>query len=195
MLWYSDINHRKRTFRDLVYYLDIFMKTLLGEKAVFLVIGGVTVSVLILIAFFSVSESKQSKGNAITYSVSDRERPKAQISSLFADLGNMKVKDEKTADFIIENVGTKPLRLSKISSSCDCTFGKITIDGKTSPEFGMHSKNNWVGTVDPSKKATLSVIYRPYIMPVKGVVTRDVYVGTNDPLNERLTFSVKAIVD
>lgn len=171
------------------------MKTFSGEKAIFFIIGGVTILVLILIAIFSINEGKQSKVDTVVYSVSDRERPKAQIPSLFADLGNMKVNDEKTADFIIENGGTKPLQLSKISSSCDCSFGKVTIEGKVSPEFGMHSRNNWVGTVDPGKKATLSVIYRPYIMPVKGVVTRDVYVSTNDPENERLTFSVKAIVE
>jgi hypothetical protein len=59
----------------------------------------------------------------------------------------------------------------------------------------MHSSISWVGTLNPGKKATVKVIYRPYIMPVSGEITRDVYVQTNDPDNERITFTVKAFVE
>ena len=59
----------------------------------------------------------------------------------------------------------------------------------------MHSKSPWTGTIEPGGKALLSVIYRPFIMPVKGVVTRDVYMETNDPTKGRMTFTVKANVE
>lgn len=173
------------------------MKNISTEKLVFLIIGGLTVVVLILIGIFSVNEQKQSQGSTVvaSYSASDKDKPKANISATFFDLGNMKVKDEKTAEFNIENTGNKPLQLFKITSSCNCTFGQVTINGKKSPELGMHTTTPWVGTVDPGKKATLSVIYRPYIMPVSGVITRDVYVQTNDPEKSNLTFTVKAFVE
>ncbi len=173
------------------------MKNLSTEKIVFLIIGGLTVFVLVLIGIFSVNEQKQAQGNTTvaSYSTSDKDRPKVTVASTFNDLGTMKVKDEKSAEFTIENIGNKPLQLSKIKSSCDCTFGQVIIDGTKSPEFSMHAANPWVGIVDPGKKATLSVIYRPSIMPVSGVVTRDVYVQTNDPEKSNLTFTVKAFVE
>lgn len=173
------------------------MKNLGTDKIVLLIIGGLTVFILILIAIFSVNEQKQAQGSTtiLSYSTNDQDKPKVNISGTFFDLGNMKVKDEKAAEFTIENTGSKPLQLFKISSSCNCTFGQVTIDGKKSPELGMHTTTPWVGTVEPGKKAALSVIYRPYIMPVSGVITRDVYVQTNDPEKSNLTFTVKAFVE
>lgn len=173
------------------------MKNLNPEKTIFYVIGGLTVLVIILIVIFSVNEQKQATGNSniASYSTTDRERPKAKIDSKFSDLGKMSVKDEKKADFTVENTGTKPLILSKISSSCDCTAGQVDIEGTKSPEFGMHAKGSWTGSIEPGKKAIVSAIYRPSIMPVSGIVTRDVYVQTNDPENPKLTFTVKAHVE
>lgn len=167
------------------------------DKLIFFFIGGFTIVLLVLIILFSFNEGKLNRAatNVIGFSANDKERPEVVVSSAFSDLGSMKAKDEKAAEFTIENKGAKPLSLFKISSSCDCTFGQITIDGVKSPEFTMHSQNPWTGTLDPGKKAKLSVIYRPFIMPVKGIVTRDVYISTNDPLNLRLTFTVKANVE
>lgn len=173
------------------------MKNLGTDKIVFLIIGGLTVLALILISIFSFNEQKPTKGSTLvaSYTATDSDKPKVNVSSIFSDLGNMKVKDEKTAEFTIGNTGNKPLQLFKIESSCDCTFGIVTIDGVKSPEFSMHAGSPWVGTVDPGKKATLAVIYRPSIMPVSGVVTRDVYMQTNDPEKSNLTFTVKAFVE
>lgn len=167
------------------------------DRILLYIIGGLTIFAVVLIVIFSINEKKQIKenGNIISYTSTDQEKPKVNVSSSFVDLGSMKVKDEKTAEFIIENKGAKPLQIFKISSSCDCTFGQVTINGEKSPEFGMHSKNTWVGMIESGKNAKLSVIYRPFIMPVKGVVTRDVYVQTNDPANQQLTFTLKAFVE
>ena len=167
------------------------------NKIMFYIIGGFTVLIVGVIIVFSIFQGKQASAgsNTVSYSTSDSERPKVSTPSKFSDLGNMKVEDEKQAEFSIENTGNKPLILSNISSSCGCTVGKITIDGTASPEFGMHSEGTWQGIVEPGKLATLTVIYRPYIMPVSGVLTRDVYMSTNDPENEKLTFTVKANVE
>lgn len=172
------------------------MKSLSIDKIIFLAIAGFTLLILILIVLFFSNEQKQSagNGNVSAYSATDTQKPQAKTSSSFFDLGNMKVSDEKKADFTIENTGQKPLQLFKVSSSCDCTFGQITIDSVKSPEFSMHA-SNWTGTLDPGKKANLTVTYKPSIMPVKGVITRDVYIQTNDPSQKQLTFTVKANVD
>ena len=169
-----------------------------SEKIIFALIGGFTLIAVAIIVVFSINDQKTTNSSTLvaSYSAKDTNRPKAKASSLFSDLGKMKVNDEKAGKFTIENSGNKPLQLFGVSSSCGCTVGVITIDGQKSPEFGMHSTgSNWAGNIDPGKKADLSVIYRPYIMPVSGTITRDVYVQTNDPENAKLAFTVKAFVE
>ncbi len=163
-----------------------------------LIIGGVgviTIIIIIFIAIVATKEGSTDKSSAPSYTATDSQRPTVKTDSNFQDLGKMKVSDEKTATFTITNNGSKPLILSKINSSCDCTFGKVTINDTSSPELGMHSRSTWQGTLEPGKQAKVEVIYRPSIMPVKGEVGRDVYITTNDPEKPMLTFSVKAFVE
>lgn len=166
------------------------------DRLMLFVVGGVTLAVLAGIIFFSQSGQKTEQSTSgQVYSANDEERPKAFVQSLDFDLGKMKVKEQKQADFVIENKGEKPLELFKVSSSCDCTAGQVIIDGVKSPEFSMHASSSWRGVVKPGGKATVSVIYRPFIMPVKGPVDRQVFVNTNDPQNQRLMFTVRADVE
>lgn len=81
-----------------------------------------------------------------------------------------------------------------MSSSCGCTVGKILYNGTVSKEYGMHTKNSDVIEIAPNTQATLQVIYRPYVMPVYGLVEREVYLETNDPNNPKLAFQIKTIV-
>lgn len=171
------------------------MKNISTDKLVIGIIAIFTVVVLVFIVIIASKESPANQNKSQIYAVSDKEKPIAKISSNSQDLGKMKVSDEKSAVFTITNSGTRPLILSGVSSSCDCTFGKITINGNDSPEMGMHSRGNWQGSLDPGKEAQLKVIYRPSIMPVSGEVSRQVFVKTNDPVNPELTFSVKAFVE
>lgn len=168
-----------------------------SDKTIFWLIAGFSIFAIILIGFVAIRESKEAQGsiNVQPYSVSDTDKPKARVNENNKNLGKMSVNDEKTAEFTIENTGDKPLQLFKVTSSCGCTLGTISINGQKSPEFSMHSKSNWTGTLAPSEKATVEITYKPSIMPVKGSVTRSVYVSTNDPDNKELTFSVKAYVE
>ncbi len=153
---------------------------------------------LILVSYFFIKNSSlSSKSNNIKitiYKKEDKEKPKVSYDNNFKDLGIMKVSEERSTDFIIKNSGQKNLQLFNISSSCGCTVGKIIIDKKESEEFGMHSRSDYVGEVLPGRQAMVRVIYRPYVMPVYGLVEREVYVATNDPENEKLVFKVKAFV-
>lgn len=165
-----------------------------ADKLIFLIIGLLTALAVIFIFTVAVKEQKRAK-EIVAYTINDQNRPQVQLSATFADLGKMNVKDEKTTSFSLKNSGNKPLQLFNISSSCNCTFGKLTIDQKESPEFNMHSKSSWIGTLMPGKEALFTVIYRPSLMPIKGTVTRQVFLETNDPQNERLTFSIKAFIE
>lgn len=167
------------------------------DKLVMLLIGGFTVLVIILIAFIFSSEKKATeKLDQVTqYQSTDVQKPIAAFSTETKAIGRMKVSDERSADFTVKNTGNKPLSLFNISSSCGCTAGVVTIKNDKSPEGSMHAKGSWVGSLSPGDTATVTVIYRPSIMPVKGDTSRSVYVETNDPANKQLTFTIKTFVE
>lgn len=168
------------------------MKT---EKIIFLTIGGLTLLVFLVIILLSMNEQKTKTENVSSYTKSQTNRPKVSLASTSFDLGKMKVTEEKMATFVIENSGKDTLQLFNISTSCDCTFATVTINNSTSPQFGMHGKSSWVGEVKLGEKAKVTAIYKPSIMPVSGPVTREVYVGTNDPDKPKLTFIISAFVE
>ena len=167
------------------------------DKTMLWLIVGFSVFILVLIGFVAIGEKKEAKkvGQVVSYQVIDSQKPVASYETETKDLGKMKVSDEKSEDFSIRNTGTKPLSLFNINSSCGCTVGVVTINGQKSPEGAMHLKNSWIGSVNPGESAIVTVIYRPSVMPVKGDVSRSVYVDTNDPANTTLTFTVTAFVE
>ena len=129
-----------------------------------------------------------------TFSTQDTEKPKAETSNTSRNLGEIKVSDVKVEDYALKNVGTKPLQILNVNSSCGCTAGQIIYQGKTSKEFSMHTQSGFVTEIAPGDSATVRLTYRPASMPVYGLVEREVYVTTNDPANEKLIFSITAKV-
>lgn len=146
-------------------------------------------------SYFLLAGGQKSIPTITSYSQNDKERPKIEAKINFFDLGKMKVSEDRSANFKIKNIGQKSLQLSNISSSCNCTFGQVIIDGRESEIFGMHNVSNFAGEILPGKEAMIKVTYRPSIMPVYGLVEREVYVTTNDPENPKLVFKVKATVN
>ena len=116
------------------------------------------------------------------------------VGESISDIGEMKVADVKSRDFVIKNIGDQPLQITSVSSSCNCTVGQIVYQGKVSREYGMHAPGGFINQIAVGDTAIVRVIYKPYIMPVYGPVTRDVFVGTNDPDNPRRTFTVQTVV-
>lgn len=101
-----------------------------------------------------------------------------------------------TKTFTIKNTGTDVLQLTNIKTSCACTYAQLTIDGKTSPKFSMHTTSGWVGEVSPGKEAALTVVFDPAFHGPTGVgpVERLISVQTNDVSNSNLEFSLKGVV-
>ncbi len=129
-----------------------------------------------------------------SFSAQDTDRPKAETTNTQRNLGEIKVSDVKVEDYAVKNVGTKPLQILNINSSCGCTAGQIIYQGKTSKEFSMHTQSGFVTEIAPGDTATVRLTYRPATMPVYGLVEREVYVETNDPANAKLIFSITAKV-
>lgn len=98
--------------------------------------------------------------------------------------------------FTIKNTGTAVLQLTNIKTSCACTTAQLTISGKISPKFGMHTTSSWVGEVESGKEAQLTVIFDPTFHGPTGVgpMERLISVQTNDINSPNLEFSLKGVV-
>lgn len=165
------------------------------KTAIWIVIGSLITLGFLGGAYFILVSGQNPAPSLVNYSVTDNEKPTAFVASSVSDLGKMKVSDEKSAVFTIKNTGSKPLQLSNISSSCNCTFVKVIIDNKESDLFGMHNVSNFAGEIKPGEIGKIKVIYRPFVMPVYGEIEREAYITTNDPGNQKLIFKVKANVN
>lgn len=156
--------------------------------------GSILLAIVLFGSYFAIKKSAPPTVAVNSYTAGDKEKPKVEIGETSFDLGEMKVSEEKSAEFTFKNVGAKPLQLYDISSSCGCTVGQIVYRGKTSKEFGMHAVGSFDQVIAPGATAVVKVIYRPYVMPVYGAVDREVYLSTNDPAQPKLVFKVKAFV-
>lgn len=145
-------------------------------------------------SYFLLAGGNKPEVKIASYSAKDKDKPVVEVKKTLIELGTIKVSDQKEATFTIKNIGTKPLQVSNMSSSCHCTFGQLIYQGKTSDEYGMSTVSDVLPEIAPNTEATIKVIYRPYIMPVYGPVEREVYLSTNDPNNQKLIFQVTAKV-
>ena len=157
------------------------------------IIGAIVASVVIIAgAVFLLGNDKSPKRESLGAAT-------MTIDKTFEDFGDMKADEEKTATFTITNTSDAILRIWNVSTSCDCTFATVVIGGVASGEFNMPahmiaSLKNWIGEVPAKQTATLNVTYKPKIMPVTGIVTRQTRFATNDPKNTEVEVSVKANV-
>ena len=157
------------------------------------IIGAIVASVVIIAgAVFLLGNDKSPKRESLGAAT-------MTIDKTFEDFGDMKADEEKTATFTITNTSDAILRIWNVSTSCDCTFATVVIGGVASGEFNMPahmiaSLKNWIGEVPAKQTATLNVTYKPKIMPVTGIVTRQTRFSTNDPKNTEVEVSVKANV-
>lgn len=129
--------------------------------------------------------------------ISSSQNAKASVDQKSYDWGEIAYSGpDATKTFTIKNTGTDTLKLTNIKTSCDCTYAQLTIDGKISPKFGMHSTSSWVGEVLPGKEAQLTVVFDPDFHGPTGVgpMERLVAVQTNDISNPALEFSLKGVV-
>ena len=133
--------------------------------------------------------------------------PSFQVNAEEIELGEIEVQGDYPADFTVTNTGDAPLEISKMRTSCMCTFAEVIIGDEKSPAInmdmymeGIHTyeeymaAKKWTGTIQPGESATVRVIYKPYMMPVQGSVARNLKFATNDPNNSVVELGIHATV-
>lgn len=157
-----------------------------------IVISVIIATFLILAGGIAFSQKIASKPE-----IKESQNAKAQVDKLFYDWGEIPISGGDVGKtFTISNVGTDPLQLHSVKTSCMCTEAKIKINGKTSPSFGMHQRSNWVGEVPAGGAAEVEVVFDPDYHGPSGVgaITRQVEVSTNDEDNPKIIFKLEADV-
>jgi hypothetical protein len=89
--------------------------------------------------------------------------PKIEISPTERDMGQVPQQKLETT-YTVKNSGTQPLKINKISTSCDCTKAKVD-----STE------------VAPGATTVLHVTMDPALLNLYGKIRRDIVLETNDP--------------
>ena len=113
------------------------------------------------------------------------------------DWGTIGINDGKVrATYTIKNDGTEPLKIFNVVTSCACTTAQIKIGDTTSPEFGMHTKSQYVSEISPGKTAEVIATYDPAFHGPSGVgaISREITMETNDKSNPQLVFTAEANV-
>ncbi len=101
------------------------------------------------------------------------------------DWGDIPQDQKVTHDFPIRNQGTRPLKISQIRTSCNCTTAEIQAQGEVQPLPAV---------LAPGEEGMVHVTFDPLVMDSRGDIQRAVRIETNDPLMSFLVFNLTAHV-
>ena len=121
----------------------------------------------------------------------------ASLNRTSVEWGQIKFSGGKVkAVYRITNTGTETLKLYGATTSCACTLGTITSNGKVTPPFGMHSPMSTTVEVAPGVEAVVEALFDPAFHGPGGVgpISRTITVQTNDPANPTLNFQASGVV-
>lgn len=130
----------------------------------------------------------------VQYSSDDPKRPLLEVGQTQFDFGLVLLNETKTQEVPVKNLGQSPLVFSDAVTSCDCTSIQLVINNLESKRFSMQRHPDWRQELLPGESGFVRIIYEPKIMPVKGRVSRQAVIKTNDPRNPIINFSFVAEV-
>lgn len=113
--------------------------------------------------------------------------PRMEIPVNEYDAGTVSMADGKIKrTFEIKNIGIGDLKIDSIWTSCHCTTARLTVNNKTSAEFGM-DKHYTSQKIAPGEKGYLEVTFDPAFHGPQGIgsIVRAIYLSTNDPQNQK----------
>ncbi|HIQ21103.1 MAG TPA: DUF1573 domain-containing protein [Planctomycetes bacterium] len=101
-----------------------------------------------------------------------RFSPRVAVDKQLYDFGVMDASATGSHDFVFTNVGTGPLKLKELDTSCSCTVSQITAE-----------------TIPPGQSATVTVQWTG--KGVNGHFRHTATIGTNDPDRPRVVLTVQ----
>ena len=108
--------------------------------------------------------------------------PSIKIESPSFDFGTVIFGDVPEHKFIVKNVGSKDLKILRLSTSCGCTKAFMSEKDKV---------------IAPGKSVEMKVTFNPAVHKDStdlGALTRTIYVKSNDASNQEVEAIIKAYV-
>lgn len=161
-------------------------------KSVILIISILLITTLLLIGV-AYGFTKVSQKQVVPPSAGAQ----AVVEGASVDWGQIQYDGGKVkATYRITNNGTETLKLFGATTSCACTVGTITTDGKISPPFGMHAPLAITIEVRPGKDAIVEALFDPAFHGPGGIgpISRTITIQTNDSSHQTLSFQASGVV-
>jgi hypothetical protein len=102
---------------------------------------------------------------------SDSSGPRVEVDNPTYNFGTMQRGTQMTHEFVVRNVGTAPLTLNVVSTSCKCTVGDVSGD-----------------PIPPGESVPVKLEWRA--LTGVGSFRQTAYIETNDPRQSRVMLSV-----
>lgn len=104
--------------------------------------------------------------------------PRLDLPSQEFNFGRVSRDTVVTHVFPVNNLGTADLHITTLVTSCGCTTAELSSD-----------------TIPPGQRADLKVVFDADFHPVKGSVTRLVWLGTDDPAHPWVEIRLEGYVE
>ena len=118
---------------------------------------------------------------------------KAEIAIKAQEFGEVPLKGGNVMkSYAVKNVGTAPLLVANMGTSCMCTTVQLKTRDGTSPKFAMHQKSEWKGTIAPGESGEVEVVFDPAFHGPTGLgdISRMIKFETNDPNNRNVELTL-----
>ncbi len=135
------------------------------QKKGFLLIVLLIIAAFLAIGYFVKNMTNQFSGP-----------PSLAVSEEIGDLGKIKPDEEKTHVFTLENKGGETLMIERVQATCGCTATMLSEE-----------------QILPGKTGQLEVTFNP--RGYEGLVTKSIYIYSNDPEKERVKITIQADVE
>ncbi len=104
-----------------------------------------------------------------------KNAPRIKFEQSEYDFGTMFQDEKVTHEYVFQNTGKSPLKITNVNTSCGCTAGKPP-----------------AGEIAPGEKSRISVTFASGRM--RDRVTKHIYVTSNDPAEPRVTLTITGLV-
>lgn len=126
-----------------------------------------------------------------------QKRPQISLEFTSFDFGTISKKQGVFKKNIkLHNKGKEPLIIKNIKAACSCTTVALTVGKDKSPYFGNKgAESGWQMVIAPQKSGELEIVFDLNKFPASGIVmTRDIFITSNDPLYSEVKVTGKLAV-
>jgi len=152
---------------------------------------------LILLApIFLVACSKTISQGAIDQSKTTVDSP-IVVEQSFKDLGTIAMdKGEVSAIFKLKNIGSQPVVIKEMETSCMCTSAVLKVGDEDSYKVGMRGIHDIYMIIQPNQEATVEGIFDPNFHGPNGVGLnrRSIFLDTNSSISPKIKLDFQANV-